>query len=126
MAHITFVCEAAPTVGFPLLVLPSEDKRTAGSNAGDWRGYLGGASNNGAWLDVSVNFLKAADLLKDGTVQVLNPGEENPKKRMRYLPQSQQLFEAVLRASLERGAAVQISESPLLEAGLLAKITLSP
>ena len=120
MAHITFVCEASPTVGFPLLMLPSEDKLTAGTNAGDWRGYLGGASNNGAWLDVAVKFLQVAGLLKDDTVQVLNPGEENPKKRMRYLPQSQRLFEAVIQASLEQGAAVQISESSLLEVRLVA------
>ena len=121
MARITFVCEAAPAAGFPLLLLPKEDKRTAGTNAGDWRGYLGGASNNGAWLDIVVKFLEIADILKDDTVQVLNPGEENPKKRMRYLPQSQQLFEEVIQASLMRGAAVQISESPLLEVSLVEK-----
>ena len=102
MSHLTFVVEDGPSTGFPPLVLQTEGRNTAGTDAGDWRGYFGGVGNNGVWMEETIKFLKRKRLLQEGTVQVLNPAEENLEKRMNFLPQTQEVFARLLQSSLRR------------------------
>ena len=115
MSHLTFVVEDGPSTGFPPLVLQTEGRNTAGTNAGDWRGYFGGAGNNGVWMEETIKFLKRKRLLQEGTVQVLNPAEENLEKRMNFLPQTQEVFARLLQSSLRQGGPVCLLYAPLLQ-----------